>query len=198
VLVNGSGISESSGFLYSQASGLTVTVSGSYSGSKQIHNASIDFCEGVNSYSGGLSVVNNNFSASHTYSYPGIYSITTRVQDIDGSVNMERFRLNLASGLAGVNLGGISASGSPTSGLINSENYLTVSFSASGASGLSPSTPSDSNLHWRFGNNSTSQKQSPRTNYAQPGNYVPVVIYKNTTASGIVYLTDSIKVGIND
>ena len=198
VLVNGSGISESSGFLYSQASGLTVTVSGSYSGSKQIHNASIDFCEGANSYSGGLSVVNNNFSASHTYSYPGIYSITTRVQDIDGSVNMERFRLNLASGLAGVNLGGISASGSPTSGLINSENYLTVSFSASGASGLSPSTPSDSNLHWRFGNNSTSQKQSPRTNYAQPGNYVPVVIYKNTTASGIVYLTDSIKVGIND
>jgi len=197
VLVNGSGATELDSFDYSSASGLIVTVSGSYSGLKNIHNASIDFSEGINSYSGGLTVTSGVFSASHVYSYGGIYNITTRVQDVDGVVNMEKFRLNLASGLSASDLGALSGSATPESGLITSESYLPVSFSSSGASGVSLSSPSDGLLWWRFGNNGRSQKVNPSGNYAQPGNYIAICSYLYSGPSGSVYLTDSIETGFN-
>lgn len=198
VLVNGSGITEASGFEFGVASGLTVTVSGSYSGTKELHNASIDFAEGINSYSGGLTVTSGDFSSTHTYSYPGVYVITTRVQDVDGSVNMEKFRLNFASDLSGSDLGAISGTATPQSGLINSENYLPVSFSVSGSSGVSINSPTDSKLYWRFGNNGLSQKRAPSGNYAQPGNYIPISIYQYSSPSGTLYLVDSIEIGFNN
>ena len=197
VLGNGSGITESSGFLYSSVSGFTVTVSGSYSGTKAVHNAAIDFAEGISALSGGLTVTSGDFSASHTYSYPGKYVITTRVQDVDGAVNMERFHLNFASGISGTDLGAISGTAAPQSGLITSESYLGVQFSVSGASGVTVSTPSDENLWWRFGNNGRSQKASPSGNYSQPGDYIPISIYQYASPSGTLYLVDSIEVGFN-
>ena len=197
VLVNSSGISEGSGFSYLIASGLIVTVSGSYSGIKPVHNASIDFSEGINAYSGGLTVTSGNFSASHIYSYPGKYVLTTRVQDVDGSVNMERFHLNFASGLITTDLGVISGSAVPEEGLITSESYLPVLFSVSGTSGVSLNSPTDARLWWRFYNNGLSQSISPSANYSQPGNYVPIAIYKYASPSGELYLVDSNELGFN-
>lgn len=198
VLVSGTyTFTEASGVVYSNASGTTVTVSGSIPSGADVHNVSIDFCEGCRSVSGGLAVDSSGaFSGTHTYSYPGIYHIITRVQSKNGYVDMDSFRLNLASDLSGNDLGALDTTATPESGSVTSSSSLSVAMSASGASGITVATD-DENLCFRFGNLETTSKKSVTTAYSEPGKYIPVANYKYAGPSGTVYVSDIIASGLN-
>lgn len=198
VLVSGvHTFTESSGVVYSDASGTTVTVSGSVPSGTDVHNVSIDFCEGCRSVSGGLTVTDAGaFSGTHTYSYPGIFHITTRVQSKNGYVDMDSFRLNLASDLSGSDLGALDTTATPESGSVTSSSGLSVLMAASGASGITVATD-DESLCWRFGNLESSSKKSATTLYSEPGKFIPVANYKYAGPSGDVYVSDIIASGLN-
>jgi hypothetical protein len=188
---------EASGVVYSDASGTAVTLNGSYPSGSTVHNVSVDFAEGDRSSYGGLTVsASGTFSQAHTYSYPGIYHIITRVQGQDGSVDMDSFRLNLASDLSGSGLGNLTITATPDGG--GDLPNLSVAFSATGASGVSIGASEDSDLHWRFGNLETSNKNSPTSNYYEPGSFIPMASFKYGGPSGTVYLSDITSTGAND
>lgn len=165
---------EASGVVYSSASGSVVVVSGSVPSGSDIHSASINFNEGPRSVSGGLTVSDAGlFSATHTYSYPGIYHILTRVQNSEGAVDMDSFRLNLASDLTGSDLGNLTVTATPEGGDTSSTSSLSISCTTTGASGLSIGSVEDDALSWNFGNHETSNKTAPSTRYSEPGTFIP-------------------------
>jgi len=190
---------EASGVVFSDASGTIVTVNGSYPSGSNVNNVSIDFAEGDRSTYGGVTASSSGtFSQSHTYSYPGVFHITTRVQGSDGSVDMDSFRLNLASDLSGSGLGAITVTASPEGGDIPSVSGLAVAVSVSGASGVSLGATDDEDLAWRFGNLERSSKVSATTHYYEPGNYIPMATYLFAGPSGSVYISDITSAGAND
>lgn len=197
VVVSGThAFTEGSGVVYSDASGTVVTLNGSYPSGSTVHNVSVDFAEGERSSYGGLTASSSGtFSQSHTYSHPGIYHIVTRVQGTNGSIDMDSFRLNLASDLSGSGLGALTVTATPEGGTIPN---LSIAFSASGSSGVSLVSSEDSNLYWRFGNLETSNKTSPTSNYYEPGSFIPMASFKHSGPSGIVYLSDITSTGAND
>jgi hypothetical protein len=198
VLVGSNVFTEASGIAHASASGTVVTVSGSIPSGTTAHNVSIDFAEGDRSTKGGLQVAGDGtFSATHTYSYPGIFHITTRVQSEEGSVDMDSFRLNMASDLSGTDLGGLTITATPESGSTTDSSPLSVSFSASGSNGVSISGDDDKNLIWRLGNLESSSKTSPSTRYVEPGKYVPVAIYFYEGSVTNLYLSDITDTGAN-
>jgi hypothetical protein len=200
VIVSGlHSFTEASGLAYSDASGTTVTVNGSYPSGSSVHNVSIDFSEGDRSSYGGITASSSGtFSQSHTYSYPGIFHITQRVQGTNGSVDMDSFRLNMASDLSGSGLGALTISASPESGSITSVSGLSIAMSATGASGVSLGATEDESLIWRLGNLERSSKTSLTTQYLEPGSYIPIANYLFAGPSGSVYISDITSTGAND
>jgi len=199
VVVSGSLVfTEASGVSYLSASGTTVTVSGSIPSGSTVNNVGIDFAEGDRSTYGGLVVSSGGtYSATHTYSYAGIYHITSRVHSGNGSVDMDSFRLNLATGLSGVDLGALTITATPEAGSIDDNTPLSVAFSASGASGISLSGDDDKNLIWRFGNLASSSKVSPSSAYSEPGLFIPMASYYYEGPTANVYISDITSTGAN-
>jgi hypothetical protein len=199
VLVSGSLVfTEASGVSYTAASGTTVTVSGSIPSGTSVNNVAIDFAEGDRSTYGGLAVASGGtYSATHTYSYAGIFQITSRVQSTNGAVDMDSFRLNLASDLSGIDLGALTVTATPEVGAIDDDTPLSVTFSASGASGVSLSGDDDKDLIWRFGNLASSSKIAPSSIYSEPGQYIPMASYLYAGPSGSVYVSDITSTGAN-
>lgn len=190
---------EASGVVYSDASGTTVTLNGSYPSGSDVHNVSVDFSEGDRSSYGGITVSSSGtFSQSHTYSYPGIFHITTRVQGSDGSVDMDAFRLNMASDLSGSGLGALTLTAAPEGGDIPAVSGLAVAMSVSGASGVSLGASEDASLSLKFGNLEKSSKVNPTTHYFEAGKYIPRANYLFAGPSGSVYISDIISTGAND
>ena len=198
VLVGSDIFTEASGLGFASASGTTVTVSGSVSTPAEVHNVTVDFSEGDRSSYLAAVANDGTFSATHTYSYPGVFHLTTRVQSKTGYVDMDSFRLNMASDLSGSGLGALTITATPETAEMSSGDSVFVGFSASGASGISLSGSEDSSLTWRFGSLQSSNKISPSGKYDQPGTYIPVANYKYVGPSGTVYVSDITDTGAND
>ena len=200
VVVSGSyTFTEASGVVNADASGTVVTLNGSYPSGSDVHNVSVDFSEGERSLYGGITVSSSGtFSQSHTFSYPGIFHITTRVQGSDGSVDMDSFRLNMASDLSGSGLGALTVAATPEGGDIPSVSGLAIAMSATGASGVTLGATEDSALSWRLGNLEKSNKVSLTTHYFEAGDYIPRATYLFAGPSGSVYISDITSTGAND
>jgi len=198
VLVGADVFTEASGMAHASASGTTVVVSGSIPSGTTVNNVSVDFSEGDRSSYGALVVDGaGNFSATHTYSYPGIYHITTRVQSHNGAVDMDSFRLNMASDLSGTDLGLLTVTATPETGNTSDSSPLSVSFTAAGASGVSLAGDDSSNLNWRFGNLESSSKITPGSTYSEPGTYIPVASFLYEGPTVTLYLSDITSTGGN-
>lgn len=198
VLVGSDIFTEASGLGFASASGTTVVASGSVSVPAEVNNVNIDFAEGNRSSYKAVVASDGTFSATHTYSYPGVFHITTRVQSKTGYVDMDSFRLNMASDLSGSDLGALTITATPETEEMSSGDSVFVGLSASGASGISLSGSEDSDLTWRFGTLQSSNKISPSGRYDQPGSYIPTANYRYSGPSGTVYVSDITDTGAND
>lgn len=136
------------------------------------------------------------WSGCYNYRDPGVYIVTARGVDNLGMVGMDHFVLNLTSGLtACVDYPCISISGIPRIGDVPPQ--LKVDFDVVASGSFTPSSPTDPNLFWNFGNLARSNKVSPFTYYASPGLYTPVARFRIQVGGQWRWAADTLRVGFN-
>lgn len=184
---------------------VTVTASGSLGDGDEFISSYIDFGEpvlpdGKGALNGSISGFNgpSPWTASHSYSSSGIYTIVARGQDNLGMVGSDVYQLNLASGLiAGIDYPLISISGTPRFGEVPPS--LQVDFTLSTSGSIVIQSPADPNLHWNFGNREKSQRRNPLTFYNSPGLYAPICRFRYVRPDGnVVYVSDSLLIGFSN
>ncbi len=142
------------------------------------------------------SQVTGVWSGCYNYRDAGIYTITARGVDDFGMVGMDSFNLNLASGLvAGVDYPLISISGTPRSGVVPPSMNVDFTLVASGS--FQPSSPTDSNLFWNFGNLARSNTVNPFTYYSSPGLYLVTARYRVQVSGQWRWSSDTLVAGFD-
>ena len=138
------------------------------------------------------------WTASHTYTASGLYTIRLVGIDNYGMYHTDSMQLNIASGLtAGTDYPAISISGTPRSGYVPGD--LVVNFTASFSGVGAITADSSDNLIWNFGQGETSNNVNPSGTYSDPGFYIPVLRYHWTNANGNAFnVSDSLLVGWNN